>query len=340
MAILLTSTDVKSLFEMKDFIEIVEECYKLMGLGLMKMLPRIHMDSKDTSNFLTFMPCTFYNQNTCGVFVYTRGNHQDIQKIILLFDTNTGGWKAIIEADRLSWMKTGASSAVATKYLARENAKTVGMIGSGRQARSQLMAIHLVRKIKLVKVYSPHQEHRLQYCKEMSELLDIEVIGVNEVKEAVLGLDIISTATTSKIPVFDGNWIEKGIHINAIGSHSKSQREVDETTVRKSKVVVDSRERALQEEGELLIPIDRGVITRDHIYAELGDIVAGRLIGREKPEEITLFTSGGISAEYTFIAAKVYEKALMKGIGQELDIQKDDSVPKAYKNLSSKRPQG
>jgi alanine dehydrogenase len=337
MVLLLTSQDVKSLFDVKEFVDAAEESYKLVGLGMAKMLPRIHLDSDQTPGFLKLQPCTSTSLKIGGVHVYTVGGlgaDQGIEKVVLLFNEETGELAAIIEADLLSWMKTGAVAAVATKYLARENAEIVGMIGSGRQARGLLMALNSVKRIKRVKVYSPNRDHLLHYCNEMSKALDLDVVPVSHAKEAVVGSDIISTTTSSKSPVFDGHWIEEGTHINAIGSHYPGQREVDEATITRSKVVVDSRDRALKEEGELLIPLRQGVITEDHIYGELGDIVAGKREGRKTAREITLFTSGGIASEYILIGARIYEKALNEGVGQLLNIKMDDSVPKA---LYSKR---
>ena len=336
MVRLITSKDIKQLFDVKDFVETVEESYKLVGSGSVKTLPRINLDSEHTSGFLKLLPCNVSSLKMGGVLVYTVGNGQGIEKIVLLFDEETGGLETIIEGNRLSWMRTGAASAVATKYLAREDAEVIGIIGSGRQARSQLMAINTVRKIRLVKVYSPNPDHRLRYCKEMAELLGLEILPVNEAKDALIGSDVVSTTTTSKKPVFDGDWIEKGTHINAIGAHYADHREMDETIIKKSKVIVDSRERALKEEGELLIPISKGIIAKEHIYAELGDIVAGRVEGRKKAEEITLFTSGGVANEYIVSAVKIFKKAVREGIGKELDIKRDDSIPKALRSKREK----
>lgn len=334
MVLFLTSELVNSLLNMNDVVEIVEQSYKLLGLGSIRMLPRINLDSEHTPGFLKLLPGNISGLNVGGVYVYTSGTHQGVQKIVLLFDEQTGALKAILEADRVSWMRTGATSAVATKYLARQDAKVVGIIGSGRQARSQLIAINVVRRIELAKVYSPNPDHRLQYCRDMEALLDIKVVPVEEPREAVLGSDIISTATKSKSPVFDGNWVENGTHINAIGAHYPDQHEVDETTVKRSTVIVDSRQRALKEEGELLIPIGKGMITKEHIHAELADIVVGRVIGRQSAEDITLFTSGGMASEYIVTATRIYERAVRKGLGQKLNIKRDDSLPRA---LYSKR---
>ena len=334
MVVFINSEDVKSLFDMGDFVEAIEESYKLLGQGEVSMLPRINVDSKKTRGFLKLLPGNVAGMNMGGLQVYTSGTDQGVQKIIVIFDLETGALKAIIEADRFSWMRTGATSAVATKYLARQDAKVVGIFGSGRQARSQLLAISVIRKVEKVKVYSPKLEHRLQYCQEMEKLLGVEVVPVEEPRKAVTGSDIISTATMSKKPVFDGNWIEKGTHINAIGAHYPDQQEVDETAVLRSKFVVDSRERALKEEGELLIPIRKGIITDAHIYAELADIVAGKAKGRQSAEDITLFTSGGMASECIVAAARIYEKAVSNGVGQQLNIRRDYSLPRA---LYSKR---
>jgi len=321
---------------MKDVVAMVEESYQLLGLGKIRMLPRINLDSEHTPGFLKLLPCTAHGLKEGGVYVYTAGKDQGVEKLVVLFDEQTGELKAIIEADRLSWLRTGAASAVATKYLAREDAHILGMIGSGRQAQSQLMAIRSVRNITLAKVYSPDPDHRLQYCRDMRESLGLEVVPVNEAREAIRDSDIVCTATTSRGPVFDGTWVRKGTHINSIGAHYPTRREVDESIVVKSKVVVDSRERALEEEGELLIPIQKGLVTKDHIYAELGDVVAGKMKGRTEKEEITWFTSGGLASECIVAAARIYEKAVSKGIGQTLDMKRDDFIPKALHSKSGR----
>jgi alanine dehydrogenase len=254
--------------------------------------------------------------------------------VILLFDINSGDLQAIIEADRIGWMVPGAVSAVATKYLSKKEDKIMGMFGSGRQAKSQLSAISSVRNLELVKVYSPQENHREKYCEEMRKLHGLNVIPVDSPGEAIRGSDIISTTTNSITPVFDGNLIEPGIHINAIGAHYPDRREIDSVCIQRSKVIVDSTDRALKEEGELLIPISEGVIKADHIYGELGEIIAGKKQGRLDEKEITLFLSGAISIEYVAVAKSIYQKAQEKGIGQELWVEGDPKVPRS---LYSKR---
>jgi alanine dehydrogenase len=255
----------------------------------------------------------------------TRGG--SFQKVILLFDITSGNIQAVIESDRIGWLVPGAASAVATKYLAKKQAKIMGILGSGRQARSQLFAISFVRDLELVKVYSPQKNHREKYCEEMRELLGLNVIPVDSPNEAIRGSDIISTTTNSITPIFSGNLIEIGTHINAIGAHYPDRREIDSLCIQRSKVIVDSRDRALREEGELLIPISEGVIEPSHIYAELGEIIAGRKQGRLNEEEITLFLSGAIAIEYVAIGIRAYQEAQKKGIGQKLRVEKDPTIP-------------
>ena len=334
MTTFLSSQEVDSLFSMKDYIETIEDAYQRMGQGEATMLPRINVDSSEVQGFLKILPASFSKWGVAGVHIYSVGENGTFQKIILLFDINSGDLQAIIEADRIGWMIPGAVSAVATRYLSKEEAKIMGIFGSGRQAKSQLFAISFVRNLELVKVYSPQKNHREKYCEEMRKLHGLNVIPVDSPNEAIRGSDIISTTTNSITPIFNGNLIEIGTHINAIGAHYPDRREIDSVCVWRSKVIVDSRDRALKEEGELLIPIREGVIRPAHIYAELGEIIAGIKRGRLDEKEITLFLSGAIGIEYVSVAKSIYQKAQEKGIGQELWVGGDPKVPRS---LYSKR---
>jgi ornithine cyclodeaminase/alanine dehydrogenase-like protein (mu-crystallin family) len=329
MTISLSSQEISSLFTMKDYIETIESAYQQMGRGEAIMLPRINVDSSQVPGFLKILPASLSELGVAGIHAYTVEAGGSFTKVILLFDTNSGNLQAIIESDRIGWLVPGAASAVATKYLAKREAKVMSIFGSGRQARSQLSAISFVRNLELVKVYSPEKIHREQYCKEMGKLHGLNIVAVDSPEEAIKGSDILSTTTNSTTPLFNGNLIESGIHINAIGAHYPDRRELDSVCVQKSKVVVDSKDRALKEEGELLIPISEGVFKADHIYGELGEIIAGKKQGRVNEKEITLFLSGAIAIEYVAIAAKVYQKALQEGIGREFPVERDPAIPKA-----------
>ncbi len=312
---------------MKDYIETIENAYQQMGQGGTTMLPRIKLDTSRKPGFLKILPASFSELEVAGIHAYTVSGIGTFTKVIFLFNTNTGDLQAVIESDRIGWLVPGALSAVATRYLAKKGAKVMAIFGSGRQAKSQLPALALVRDLELIKVYSPQKKHRDQYCEEMRDLLKLNVVPVDSPKEAVKGSDIVSTTSNSSTPVFDGKLIEAGTHINAIGAHDPDRRELDSVTIQRSKLVADSKDRVLKEEGEVLIPIKEGVIKPDHIYGELGEVIAGKRQGRRGEKEITLFLSGGIGIEYVAIAARIYQIALEEKIGQELRVGRDPTVP-------------
>jgi len=305
MTIFLTSQDVASLFGMDDYIQAVESAYRGIGEGNTMMVSRIQVDSRQRKGFLKILPAALWADDIAGIHAYTGGGGDGFLKLVLLFDAASGNLQALIESDRIGWLVPGAASAVATKYLARKDARVVGIFGSGRQARSQLLALSRVRDISLVKVFSPEKSHREKYAADMAKALDLNVIAVDSPAEAVKGSHIISVATNAKAPVFDGSLIEPGTHINAIGAHDPARRELDDICLRRGRVFVDSRDRALQEEGALLIPISEGLVNLDLIRGELGDVVAGRKEGRTGGGDITLFFSGAIAPEYVAVAGAV-----------------------------------
>ncbi len=328
MAIFLSSREVMSLFSMKDLIEIVESAYQQMGRGKTTSLPRVSLDTLEARRFLRIVPASLSEMGIAGVKASSPSGKGSFIKVILIFDTNTGDLKAVIESDWISWLVPGALSAVATKYLSKEDSKVMGLFGSGRQAKSQLMAVSYVRNLELVKVHSPQKIHREQYCEEMRKLYSIEIVAVDSPEEAVKGSDIIATTTNSKKPVFDGNLVEPGTHINKMGAHYPERREIDSVCVRRSKVIADSKVRVLKEEGEFLIPISEGVITAEHLYGELGEIIVGKKPERENEREITLFLSGDAAIEFIAVAATAYQRAEEKGIGQHLWTDKEPTIPK------------
>lgn len=234
----------------------------------------------------------------------------------MLYSTATGELLAVMEARILTQIRTGAATGVATKYMARRNVHTVGVFGTGWQARTQLEAICAVRNIRKVKAYSIDLARQQKaFCREMTHLLGAEVIPVDSPKEVLKDSDIIVTATTSAKPVFDGELLGEGVHISAMGSGTLTRREVDEITVKKSDVIiVDSLENAKGECGDLMVPIEKGIINWGQVR-ELGDVVVGRVKGRQSEEDITLFECQGIGAWDISVALRIYELAKERGIG-------------------------
>ena len=239
---------------------------------------------------------------------------------LMLCDPATGQAIAIMDAGYLTAVRTGAASGVATKYLAREDVKTCVVFGAGIQARKQLEAIKAVRAIDRVIVLDVIAETRDAFVRDMSGVLGIEVVVGEDAKAAVEAADIIVTASSSPTPVFDGAWLKAGTHINNIGSHSPKARELDTTTIRRAKFVADLAEANLAEAGDLLIPMEEGAVTADHIHANLGEIVIGEKPGRENPEEITVFKSCGLAIQDVSTALAVFTSARERGIGTEFEL--------------------
>ncbi len=329
MALFITSREVGQLLGIDDYLVSLEKAYAQLGRGVSNMLPRIKVDAASRAGFMKILPASLSEAGVAGLHVYTGGGQGDFLKAIFLFDIPSGNLEAIIEADRLGWLVPGAVSALATKYLARKEASIMALFGAGRQAQAQLLAISRVRPLQLVKVYSPQKGHRESFCEEMGKTLGLNVLPVDSPREAISGAQIISTATSTKTPVFDGEAVEPGTHINAIGAHDPRRREVDGRCVQRSKVVADSLERALQEEGALLLAAREGAIELPHVYGELGEIVAGRKAGRRDGKEITLFLSGATAIEYVAVGDEVYRRALAQGMGQQLTLQRDEAVPRS-----------
>jgi ornithine cyclodeaminase/alanine dehydrogenase-like protein (mu-crystallin family) len=217
-------------------------------------------------------------------------------------------------------VRTGAASGVATNYLAREEAAVCTIFGAGVQARKQLEAIALVRRLERVQVLDVVPEARERFASEMSEQLGLGVHAADDAERAVREADIVVTASSSHDPVLDGDWLRPGTHVNNIGSHSPDARELDTKTVQRAKFVADLREANLAEAGDILIPIREGVLTEDHIHASLGEIVIGEKPGREDPDEITVFKSCGLAIQDIATARAIYEAAVARGVGTRVEL--------------------
>jgi ornithine cyclodeaminase/alanine dehydrogenase-like protein (mu-crystallin family) len=238
---------------------------------------------------------------------------------VALYDGKTGSLLALVQADYLGQVRTGAASGVATQYMARPDATEVGLFGSGKQARTQLQAICKVRKITRVQVYSPNEEHRRRFAAEMSELCNTEVVTVPRPEMAAEDKDIIITATSSREPVLNGHWIAEGTHINATGSNFLGKAEIDAVAVRRcDSIVVDSKEQARIEAGDFVQALEEGSIHWADVH-DLGQVIVGRYTGRAHAQDVTLFKSLGIAIEDVAVAAKVYIKAQETGLGRLID---------------------
>jgi ornithine cyclodeaminase len=315
MALFLDEQQVTELLSMDMAIAAVEDALKQQGLGtaINNSRTRVRLPTGQ----LHMMGAALPTRGVIGYKAYTAFKGK-VRFHVMLYSTETGELLAMLQGDRLGQMRTGAASGVATKYLARDNARSVGIFGTGWQARSQLEAVCAVRSIQAVRAYGRDATRRQTFCSEMSQRLRIAVEPATTPEAAVKEMDIVITSTNARDPLFDGNWLEPGVHINAIGSNALIRREIDDTSVRRSAlIVVDSKEQAHAECGDLLGALERGLIHWQQIR-ELGDVVAGFIPGRRQASDITLFESHGLAIWDLAAGMAVYEAARAKGIGRKV----------------------
>jgi ornithine cyclodeaminase/alanine dehydrogenase-like protein (mu-crystallin family) len=232
--------------------------------------------------------------------------------LVVVLDASTGAPLALVEGGHLTALRTGATSALATRYMARADARTVALFGAGVQARTQLAGVRAVRDIREVRIVSRRAESATRLA---GELTGVDTRVLHDATDALRGADIVITATTSSTPLFLGPALDPGTHVNAIGAYAATMREVDTAAIRRARVVVDTREGALAEAGDLIIPIRERVIGADHIVAELCEVTSGAIPGRTSSEEITLFKSVGHAAQDVALAHRVLEIAIAQDIG-------------------------
>jgi alanine dehydrogenase len=316
MALLLTEGDVRELLTMPAAIAAVEESFRRLAAGNAIVHPRqrLHIPGK---SYLHYMAAADATGGYMGLKIYSSAK-EGLRFIVPLFNVTTGDLAAVIEADFLGQVRTGAASGVATRWMSREDARVVGIIGTGLQARTQLEAVSLVRKVAEVRVCGRDANRREGFAAEMSARLKVPVRSAANAEEAVRDADIVITSTTSTNPVVEGRWLKKGTHINAIGANFPQKRELDAEAIERCEVIaVDSREQSKLESGDL-IQVFGHDDKRWNGVAELADIVAGKAPGRTNPEQITLFKSNGIATEDIVVAGQVYELARQRKIGREI----------------------
>lgn len=314
MALLLSEDDVRQMLTLDEAIEAVEEALRHQGEGKATTRPRqrVRVEGRTYNTMPAGAP------GICGLKTYL-GGMGGARFAVLLFSVETGRLLALMEADWLGRLRTGAASGVATKHLSRDDSTIVGMFGAGRQAETQLRAVCAVRQISLAKVFSRTRDALHAFCEEVSRQVGTEVVPMTHVEAVVEGSDIVITATTAAEPLFSGSLLSPGAHLNVMGSNAAEKREVDAETIRRADLIaLDSMEQARIEAGDLLIAEQEGVSGWDKAV-ELGSIVAGRAPGRTAFEQITLFKSIGIALEDIAAAARVYRRAVEAGLGREVD---------------------
>jgi ornithine cyclodeaminase/alanine dehydrogenase-like protein (mu-crystallin family) len=309
--LVVSESEVETLLTMGECIEVMERALASLARGEFHQPLRNAIWPQGAQGLLGLMPSysvapPYFGLKEVCVFPGNPARGLDTHLgAVLLHSGETGELLAVMNASAITAIRTAAVSAVATKLLARDDAKHLAIIGAGVQARSHLEAIPLVRKIERVCVYSRTRSH--------AEQLDAEV--ADSVEEAVRDADIIVTTTNSKEPILRREWIKPGTHINAVGSSVATARELDSATVAASSLFVDRRESTINESGDYLFALREGAINENHIRAEIGDILIGKASGRTSPTEITLFKSLGLAAEDLASAVFIFDKVKRQGGG-------------------------
>jgi len=318
MTLLLTEADVRSLLTMPVALEVVENSLRLQGEGKLVLHPRRRLKMPD-NGMLHYMAAGDPIHGYIGMKIYVtvRGA---ARFVVPLIRSTTGEMAALIGADALGQIRTGAASGVATKYLANPEARSAGIIGTGYQARTQLEAVAAVRHLQQVRAYGRDPGRRAQFCSEMSARIGVPVEPANSCEEAVRGADIAITATSATQIVLEGAWLAPGMHINAMGANWPQKRELDAAAIDRSDVVtVDSIEQAKMEAGDLIQAFGNNVSRWETVH-ELSEIVAGKIAGRSSANQITLFKSNGIATWDLAAAVRVFDLAVARGVGQSIPL--------------------
>jgi alanine dehydrogenase len=330
MPLLLTRQDVESVLTMKEAMAAVEHGFRQLALGQVTMPARTAIRLTQEKGLHLGMPAyvaasegipAVLALKTVTVFPDNPAAHKlpTTLATLVLHDPTTGALLAVMEAGYLTAMRTGAASGVATRYLAREDAKSLGLFGAGVQARAQLRAIREVRTLDRVIVYDINREAAARFAAEMSETSG-PPIEVAPTPQVCLEAAIVVTASSSKTPLFEGSQLRPGTHLNGIGSHSPDARELDTETVRRARIFADHVPSRLAEDADFIIPIREGLFEESRLDTSLGEVIAGLKPGRRSEEEITLFKSGGLAVQDAVTALRVYTLAREAGVGREVQI--------------------
>jgi alanine dehydrogenase len=318
-ALFLRNDDVLDLATPDEYVEAVREAYRQRGEGA-PAEPRTLLSNDDPRGIMTGYFAVLPETGAMGGYTYAAGfGNRDAHFVLPIFDAESGEPLAVLDGAGINPYKTGAAGAVGVDALARDDASQVGLIGSGTQARGQLLATATVRDLDHVSVYSPTEANREVFAEEMGGRLDAAVEAVSSSEAAVSESDIVITATNASEPVFDGEYLDDGTHVTAMGQYNPKNREIDSQTVARSTYVVDLYGRLDQDAGAYILAQESGTVAEDHVHAELGEVVAGEKVGRQSPEDITVFDSGGTGIETVAAAKLLYDRAREKGLGESIE---------------------
>ncbi len=316
--LLINEDEVRRLLPMDECVDALDAAFEEWARGSVSNAPRYRLPLvRGAQQVMAGMSDEI---GATGLKTYVSGARGGSRMVVLLFSVEDGQPLAMLSASALGQIRTGAASGVASRYMARDDAKTVGMIGSGSQAQTQLAAMCAVRPVEQALVYSRTAERREAFAQEMSAALGIDVRAVDSSDAAVADVDIVCAITNSREPVFNGESLKPGAHVNAAGSNHWMRREIDEATIKRSALIVaDDVQDAKIECGELIWAAERRAFRWEQAV-DLKDVVSGRVSGRPSPDSITLFESQGLAIEDVAAGMLVYRKAVAAGLGRAIEL--------------------
>ncbi len=318
MALFLTENDVKQVLTATMALAAVESAHRDLALGQAQDTPRARTHLPQT--VLHILQGALPAQGVLGYKAYT-SNRSGNRFLVHLFDAATGSLLAVIEADYMGMIRTGAASGIAARWLARSGAKVAGVFGAGWQAEGHVRAICAALPLERVKVFSRRGERLAAFCQRMSDQTGVAVVPATSAEEVVRGSDLVGTVTTAAQPLFDAEWLEPGAHVNAAGSNALIRQELSEAALRRAALIaVDAVSTALAEAGDLLPLLEKGRLHSRQLV-ELGDVIIGRHAGRTSAEQITVFESQGMAIQDLAVGLRVLAAARERGLGVELPLK-------------------
>ncbi len=322
--LILGRNTIEKLIDIKTAIDVVETAFREYGLGRARMPAKIYLDLKEFRGDFRAMPA-YVPKFKMATLKWVNAHPLNpkfglpaVMAVIIISDPKTGFPLCIMDGTLATSLRTGAGGAVAAKYLARRNSRVIGLVGCGAQARTQLMALREVFKIKEVRVWGHEKNLITRFIRDMKKPGE-KMLAAADIKSCAGGCDILVTTTPSRKPIVQSEWITPGTHINAIGADAPGKEELDPKILKRAKVIVDDFEQA-SHSGEINVPVSKGIFKLKDIHATLGAIVAGKKRGRKSPHEITVFDSTGLAIQDVAVASLIYRAALKKKSGRLLKI--------------------
>ena len=323
MIVFLSESDVQAAITMPETLAIIEAAFGDYALGQATLLPRVSQTLPGTAGMFRILAATLPQQGMFGLKTLTgfpgRRLDHEVYFAILLFEMGSGALRAVISANYLTGLRTGAASGVAAKYLARADASSLGIVGAGVQAWYQAEALCAVRDIRTAKVFSRNKSKAAAFALRLQTMLSVDAVAVDSAEEAVRDSDLVIAATSSSEPIIQGAWLKPGTHVSGIGANTPTKKELDPTCFEHARVVADSREQVIAECGDLRQAIEVGTVKADVVYAELGELAIGLKEGRASAGEITIFKSVGVALQDIAVGAALSEIARRCHVGTLLD---------------------